>query len=297
MAEAPTLEQFNLRTGRILSPDSAVVLLEDPVIAAEDIPYTVIAIWKRGNPEWYRGSIEHDGISAAVIPPIADREKQLVIVGPSGKSTVMDSKAVTPGVIREDYDFSAVAAPIEGSAVAVGINGSVNRLIDRDRWADLSRQEVVNEVLEGVCAYPQGGFLVCGWSGLIAHFDGKQVERCETGTNVILTGILCDESGEIHACGQRGTILRGTKDALARLDLAETEDFWSIVRYQEMIYVSSTTALYRLRDDDTLELVKFEDEVIPSSFYHLDVYQDTHLLSVGMKDAVLYDGSTWTRIL
>jgi hypothetical protein len=296
MAEAPTVEQFNLRTGRILNPDAAVILLEDPVIAAEDIPYTVIAIWKRGNPEWYRGSIEQNGVSIAVVPPIGDREKQLVIVGTSGKSTVMDSKGVTPGIIRQDYDFSA-AALIEGSAVAVGINGSVNRLIDRDRWADLSQQDVVNEVLEGVCPYPQGGFLVCGWSGLIAHFGGKSVERCETGTNVILTGAICDESGEIHACGQRGTILRGTKDALVKLELPETEDFWSIVRYQGKIHVASTNALYRLRDDDTLELVKFEDEVIPTSFYHLDVYQDTHLLSVGMKDAVIFDGSAWTRIL
>jgi len=295
MAEAPSLEQFNLRTGRILNPDSAVVLLEDPVIAAQDVPYTVIAIWKRGHDDWYRGSIEHDGISAAIIPPIRDREKQLVIVGPSGKCTVMDSKAVTLGTIREDYDFSSVAC-VEGSAVAVGINGSVNRMLDRDAWSDLSHPDV-SEVLEGICPYPKGGFLVSGWNGLVAHYDGKNVERCETGTNVILTGILCDDTGEIFACGQRGTIVRGTKDALAPLDLSMSEDFWSIVRYQESIYVASTTGLYRLIDDDTLELVKFGDVVIPTTFYHLDVYQDTHLLSVGMKDAVLFDGTEWTRIL
>ncbi|WP_265594407.1 hypothetical protein [Haloferula sp. BvORR071] len=296
MAEAPSPDQFNLRTGRILNPDSVVLLLEDPVIAEEQVPYTLIGIWKRGQEEWYRGSVQHDGISAAVIPPIADREKQLVIVGPSGKCTVMDSKAVTTDIIRKDYDFSAVAC-IEGSAVAVGINGSVNRMIDRAVWSDLSNPEV-DEILEGICPYPPGGFLVCGWNGLVAHYQGKSVDRCETGSNAILTGITCDEDGLIHACGQRGTIIRGTKDALTRIDLPSVvEDFWSIVRYQGRIHVASNTALYRLKDDDSLELVKFEGEVIPTSFYHLDVFQDTHLLSVGMKDAALFDGTGWTRVL
>jgi hypothetical protein len=75
------------------------------------------------------------------------------------------------------------------------------------------------------------------------------------------------------------------------------EDFWSIAKFQGNVYVSSITALYQLVDDESLELVEFDDEVIPTSFYRLDTYEDSLLLSVGQKDAVLFDGKAWTRIL
>ena len=132
----------------------------------------------------------------------------------------------------------------------------------------------------------------------MAHYEGKNVERFESGTNVILTDIICDQDGEVLTCGQNGTIVRGVKNALKPLNLEGiTDDFWSITRFQGEVYVSSITALYRLVDDQTLELVKFDGEEIPTSFYHLDTYGDSLLLSVGQKDAVLFDGNEWIRIL
>jgi hypothetical protein len=116
--------------------------------------------------------------------------------------------------------------------------------------------------------------------------------------DVILTSIICDKEGEIFACGQKGVILRGTKDSLRPLNLEGiTDDFWSIAKFRGEVYVSSTTALYKLVDDETLELVKYSGEEIPTSFYHLDTYEDSHMLSVGQKDAVLFDGEEWVRIL
>ncbi len=287
-----SLEELVARTGKIVERDRIFLLLEDPELAEQDIPHAAVAIWQPDK-EIVRASIEHNAISIAVNPVT----REIVMVGSGGRFTVTGGgKKTVTGTIREDYDFSK-AAYADDSIIAVGIAGSVFRMTGRETWKDISRPEV-DEILEAACSFPDGGFLVCGWNGLVAHYTERGVERCDTGSNVILTSLICDESGEILACGQRGTIVRGAKDALAPLDLeGVTEDFWSIARFQGEIYVASMNALYRLADDETLQLVKFEDEVIPTSFYHLDVFEDTHLLSVGMSDAVLFDGAEWTRIL
>ena len=181
--------------------------------------------------------------------------------------------------------------------MAVGIIGGIYRMKDPHTWEELSNPSVTAN-LEAVCEDPSGGFLACGWDGLVAHYEGGSVEQLESGTNVILTDIICDDGGEIFACGQRGIILRGTKGALRPLNVEGIiEDFWSIAKFQGDVYVSSITALYKLVDDENLELVKFDDKVIPTSFYRLDTYEDSLLLSVGQKDAVLFDGKAWTGIL
>jgi hypothetical protein len=293
-ATPPPLAELVGRTGKIVDPNLVYVLLEDPVLARESFPHATVLLWQPEK-DPIRFSVEHNALAIAVTPGGAGVRK-VVLVGADGAYSLVFGGKVESGIIVED-DALAAAACIEGAAMAVGIVGGVYRMRGDHTWETLHHPDVT-ENLSALCAYPRGGFLVSGWNGLVAHYHGKQVERCETGTNAILTGIICDESGGIVACGQGGTIVRGTKDALAPLDLPGiSEDFWSIARFQGEIYVASSNALYRLVDDENLQLVKFEDEVIPTTFYHLDVFEDTHLLSVGMKDAVLFNGTEWTRIL
>jgi hypothetical protein len=214
----------------------------------------------------------------------------------TGKYTAVVDGSVVSGIIVDEGALASTDV-IRGSVMAVGIIGGRYRMKDPHTWEDLSKASVTAN-FEAVCEYPSGGLLVCGWDGLVAHYDGGSVERLESGTNVILTDIICDGNGGILACGQRGIILRGTKGALGPLNLEGiVEDFWSIAKFQGDVYVSSITALYKLCENERLELVEFDDEVIPASFYRLDTYEDALLLSVGQKDAVLFDGKAWTRIL
>jgi hypothetical protein len=290
----PSLEELKIRTGAIVDPNLIYLLMEDPVLAEQDVPHTTVAIWQPSK-QWIRASLDYDGISIAVTPGDPGVRK-VVIVGSTGKCTVIVGGKAMPGVIK-DEDGLASANYVHGSVIAVGILGGVYRMQDRNSWEDLTNNSV-EENLSAVCVHPSDGFLVCGWQGLMALYDRGTVERLESGTNVILASVICDNDGEIIACGQNGTIVRGSKDALKRLDLGRiTVDFWSIVKFQGEIYVSSTTELYKLVDDDTLELITFDGEVIPTSFYHLDTYEDSLMLSVGQKDAVLFDGEEWTRIL
>lgn len=294
MTNPPPLEELDIRTGAIADLSSVYLLMEDPVLAEQDIPYTTVGIWQSGE-DWIRGSLDYNGISVMVMPYDPEVER-VVIVGNTGKCTLIEDDQITPGIIK-DEDALASVNHVHGSVIATGILGGLYRMQHADSWEALTHKDV-RENLSAACAHPSGGILACGWRGLIALYNGGEVERIESGTNVILTDVICDQDGELFACGQRGTIVRGHKDALKPLELEGiTDDFWSIAKFQGELYVASTIALYRLVDDETLELVKFAGEAIPTSFYHLDTYQDSLMLSAGQKDAVLFDGKEWTRIL
>jgi len=295
MANRPNLDQLEIRTGLIVNPNMITLLIEDRVLAQKDIPYTEIAVWQNGR-DWHRSSVNYNGVSAAVFPGKPGVNRQLVIVGDTGRFTELSGGAGTEGVIKDEHSMAAVSL-VHGSIMAVGIVGGVFRMTSKTTWEDLTDPRVEQNI-EAICGHPSGGFVVSGWEGLVALYGDADVERIETGTNVILTDIICDEKGEIVVCGQRGTLVRGTTDSLVPLRFAGiTEDFWSVAKFQGEVYVASTTALYRVVDDSTLELITFEGEEVATSFYHLDTYQDSLMLSVGQKDAVLYDGNAWTRIL
>jgi len=295
MTNAPSLDKSELRTGRIIDQDTIVLLLELSAAAERDIPHTGIAIWQRFQ-DWKKLRLDYNGIDVTPIPGQSGSEPSFVIIGDTGKYTAVLGGSSVSGIIAEE-DALAAANVIRTSVMAVGITGGVYRMKDPHTWEQLGNPLVTTN-LEAVCEYPSGGFLVCGWEGLVAHYEGESVQRLESGTNVILTDIICDDGGEIFACGQRGIILRGAMGALRPLNLEGIiEDFWSITKFREDVYVSSITALYKLVDDEKLELVEFDGDGIPVSFYHLHACEDSLLLSVGQKDAVVYDGKDWTRIL
>ena len=293
----PSLEELEIRTGALVDPNLLYLLLEDHSLAEQDTAHTVVGVWQRGK-DWITASLNYNAISVAVKPG-APGVRQVVIVGNSGNSgnfTVSAGGKATTGEIDDETELAS-ASYVNEAVMAVGIVGGVYRMKDASSWEDLTDKRV-EENIEAVCGHPSGAFVVCGWQGLVAVYENGGVERIETGTNVILTDIICDDKGEIVVCGQRGTVLRGTTDALVPLQLAGiADDFWSVAKFQGEVYLASTTALYRLVDNSTLELVPFEGEEIPTSFYHLNTYEDSLMLSVGQKDAVLFDGNEWTRIL
>jgi hypothetical protein len=295
MKDEPSLEKSEIRTGDIVDLNTVILLLEFIPVAQRDIPHTIVAIWRRTQ-DWVKARLDYNGIDVAPLPGPSGPDPRFVIIGNTGKYTaVMDGPPVS-GVIVEEDALASVSL-VQGSVLAVGILGGIYRMKDSRTWEDLTNKSI-EENLSAVCAYPDGGLLVCGWGGLMVLYNGDNVERIETGTNVILTSIICDEDGEIFACGQRGVILRGTKNSLKPLDLeGVADDFWSIVKFRGDIYVCSTIALYKIVDNVSLELVRFEGEEIPTSFYHLRTYENSLMLSVGQRDALLFDGNDWMRIL
>lgn len=98
----------------------------------------------------------------------------------------------------------------------------------------------------------------------------------------------------MYACGQLGTLLRGRHGNWEIIDHTDTDDdFWSLAWFKEALYVSSSTAVYTLRNG-RLQAVDFGDDV-PDGCFHLSA-GDGVLWSIAAKDVFAFDGASWTRI-
>ncbi|HEX5244275.1 MAG TPA: hypothetical protein VFW23_13515, partial [Tepidisphaeraceae bacterium] len=115
-----------------------------------------------------------------------------------------------------------------------------------------------------------------------------------TPTNLILTRVVCGGDGNVYACGQVGTLIRGRKAKWELIQHGATEnDFWGLAWFGGSLYVATSKALYRL-EGNALTRVPIGPD-IPGSYYHLkSAYGE--LWSIGPKDVMLFDGKNWTRI-
>lgn len=296
MSDIPSLANLSIRTGRIIAPTMILLLLENLTLVEQDIPYTELAFWLKDK-DWHLSSLDYNGISAATQLSEDKKSYRAIILGDSGDYSEITIGDISKNRISNGQGMASVSF-IHNKVVAVGIRGKIFDISDISTYSELSTQEN-NQNIEASCEYISESFLVCGWKGLIALYNNdNSIEQLDSGTNVILTDITCDENGEILACGQKGTIIRGYKNSLRPLFLDDvTVDFWSIRKFKGKIYIASTTALYELSEDENLELVRFPGDEFPTSFYHLDTFEDSLMLSAGQKDAVLFDGKNWNRIL
>ena len=207
MLKVPSLEKYSIRTGCIVDENMLLLLLEDIELADEGLPYSGLAFWLRDK-DWHLSRIDYDGISAKVISG-SPTSRKTIVVGDSGDFSELMKGKVRHGVIKDGKGIASVKN-IRGTVIAVGVLGKVFHMSDSGEWDDL-RDKLIEENLESCCEYPSGGFLVCGWQGTIAHYNNGVVEKFESGINVNLTDIVCDNNGKIFSCGQKGTIVCGQK--------------------------------------------------------------------------------------
>jgi hypothetical protein len=126
------------------------------------------------------------------------------------------------------------------------------------------------------------------------RYDGHIWQQLQSPTNLILTDVCCAEDGNVYACGQAGTLLRGRNDTWDVIDHgATTEDFWSVVWIHGALYLSTMLGIFVLRDD-ALQMINMGDDHA-STYYHLSAADDV-LWSIGAKDLMAFDGTTWSRV-
>jgi hypothetical protein len=111
-------------------------------------------------------------------------------------------------------------------------------------------------------------------------------------TNVVLHRVRVVKPDLAFACGQLGALFRWTGTAWQQIDHgATTDDLWGMEWYQESLYVASTSAVYRLVDNDTLDEVDMKLGDGRTSA-HLNA-NDGVLWSFGPKNLSWTDGSSW----
>ncbi len=146
---------------------------------------------------------------------------------------------------------------------------------------------------ESVDGFAEDDIYAVGWKGEIWRFDGSAWELQPSPTNVLLTAVCCAPNGCVYAGGREGLLLSGRGN---RWDVVDTgslrADFWSIVWFDEVLYLSGMQGLFRLWKGQ----VEFVDPGLgPSSFNTLAVEAGT-LWSIGATDVLVFDGRHWQRI-
>jgi hypothetical protein len=282
---------FNLRAGALHSREDVLIAAGLARLDDEHTAHTVILKWS-GTLPWYGTPLNW---SAASCSAMADPSRRFCLLGIDGEFGIVQGnefgESHTSGTSL--YGLTSVGQSI----YAVGAVGQVLRSRDGRSWEQLAHARQVGAgLLEAVAVYTPNEVYAVGADGAIVLLRPTQAERIDSPTNLVLSGICRGPDNLLYACGQKGVILHGREHRWTVIDHGVTmEDLWGICAFQGRIYVASTHFLYELHAN-TLEAVRFQHDP-PRTFCKLSTAGDDTLLSVGQRDAFLFDGREWTRLI
>lgn len=189
---------------------------------------------------------------------------------------------------------------IDGSVFAVGMGRAVYERDAPNRWTASGRgAEPPADHFEltgfrSICGVDRSNMFAVGFEGEIWQFDGHRWFSVDSPTNMRLdcARVL---GGQVYACGAAGVIARGRDgrwEAIVQDITRET--LWSMAVFDSKLFLADRGSVYRLTEDLVLEPVDFGLSAAVSTAY-LDA-STLELWSVGWKDILCYDRSSWRRI-
>lgn len=297
---------FSFVTGVVRYHDLAYLASVSDEMQANRVDHTYITEWDAGT--WRVGDddddIQHWSVVAGTLVHLP--LEQALFLGAGGQVICTGS-----GDTHEEQlpnDESAIAGrgemrgvcAVEGVAYACGMDRQVYRRHDENDWRAMdtgARPAAEDEQIVGfetIAGFSSSEIYAAGWGGEIWAYDGKRWQPQVSPTNLVITALCCAEDGYLYACGQLGTLLRGRHTNWEVIEHGDSDDdFWSLAWFKGALYVSSSTAIYKLQNGH-LQTVDFGDDE-PDNCFHLSA-ADGVLWSIAAKDVFAFDGSLWQRI-
>jgi len=301
---SPKQEGCSYVTGAVRYTDLVYFGLVTDEMASHKLDHSLFVEWDGGV---WRGSnlapVKWTTVGATVVNVPS---QQALFLGYWGEVLCLGS-----GDVHEEKIQSALGSPaergpmrgirsIDGKAYAVGMYRQVYRRDSSNVWTCID-QAVRPQAQEGrvvsfetIDGFSAQEIYAAGRQGEIWGSDGRDWNKFDSPTNLILTNICCAGNETAYICGQRGTLVRGRYDRWEIIEQSVTEeDFWGIAWYDGKLYLSTMRFVYTL-EDGNLKQVEFGGDV-PETCFHLSA-ADGVLWSIGAKDVFSYDGSKWTRV-
>lgn len=295
--------RFSFLDGVIVDSDTIRVIGVEDDRAQREIPHGLIMT--RRNDQW-RAVEVGERLVACTTTDVLDYA--FIAVAESGREVDIGNNVLRQEVVAVGTDsptsngpLTAVQGWASGAVFCVGTARQVYRKTGNATWdrVDQTCKSEDPDVRSTSAFLAVDGFApneayAAGWDGEIWRFDGSGWRPMDSPTNVALHGIHCAADGWVYACGQGGTLLQGRDSDWRVIDQSDTEeDLRSIRLFDGVLYTSSVNLIYKWGNNG-LAVVKMKSPVATAGRLHAAGKQ---MLSVGLKDVVIFDGRDWHRIV
>ncbi|OPA84754.1 hypothetical protein BFW86_23670 [Pseudomonas fluorescens] len=299
----PRFSGLSIGTGVVRYSDLCYVMATDDISISEGSTGSIL--FSLDCEEWGADNVPWLACSGTVCHVPIERYLALGTDGSveaSGGGTVIKESIASCGTDpKKRGPLREIRGIAKGRAYAVGTCRQAYVREDEDQWRCIDQSAQVGDTpitdtsFESIDGFSEQEIYTVGWEGEIWQYDGARFTQQNSPTNLALYKVRCAPDGFVYACGQLGTLLRGRNDQWEMIEHESTEeDLWGMEVFDGQLYVSSTHFVYRL-EDGKLKPVDFGDDV-PLTCYHLSA-ADGIMWSIGPKDVMQFDGSTWTRCL
>jgi len=137
-----------------------------------------------------------------------------------------------------------------------------------------------------------GRLLAAGLFGEIWLFENRLWRKLDSPTNVKLEAVRW-VGDVVFIAGAAGVILYGQPDALRIFqDPGVKETFWSIEWFQGRLYLATNKGIIYVFEEDRI-LPLAQSPSMSTGWLHS---ADGRLLSVGVRDAWIFDGNSWVEL-
>jgi len=296
-------ESHSLFDGVILGKDSYLFIGVEDARAEEPNSHGII--WKYRSGHW--NSVEiNETLVSCTFTEIDDY--YFVSIAETGKEFLIGDGGVRQNVIATGPHSPASNGPLTNvncvagcDILAVGAARQVYRKVGIGDWVRQDQtckpeqpKDRARVAFLSVDGFSAVDVYAVGWDGQIWHFDGNVWVQIDSPTNMMLFSVRCCSNGDVYACGQNGIILRERNSTWSILEQTETlESLRDIEEFGGKLYLCSNDILYVIQED---ELIPEFADYQARSFGKLKA-TDQVLLSIGLKDAAVFDGHAWQQLL
>ncbi|QDH68705.1 beta propeller repeat protein [Marilutibacter alkalisoli] len=285
--------------GGIFSGGQGALAISIDEMNARDVPNTIFISWNGTTLKPLGRKLVHTKFLGM------DPERGgIVAVGEYGDCIAISaSGTLTQESISSSGSEPATRGPLRsgtcvgGAIVVVGMDRQVYLRRPGGTWstleAGLSPDREAGAGYEAVTAFSPREMYAAGWGGELVAFDGRQWRSVASPTDRIIVSLAVGADGQVYGCGRNGLIVRGRHDEWEVLDKDVADDFWSVAWFQEALYLSSARGIYKLHGDS---IVPVDVSVTAAETFHALSSSANALWSIGPKDVIAFDGSSWTRI-
>ncbi|WP_341317007.1 hypothetical protein WN982_37475 [Paraburkholderia sp. IMGN_8] len=292
---------FSFVTGAIRQKEIAYLLLSTDEASSLKIPLTGIVQWK---PDAWADGGEVEWLAAGTAIARQPLE-QLCVVGEFGKVLMIGSGDRHEERIGKGKTAPENRGPLRGvraigdHVYCVGMSRQAWRRDAVDLWTEvdngfppITEDEIVG--FEAVDGFSETDIYACGWDGEIWHYDGSAWSRKDSPVNTVLVDICCAGDGNVYACGRNGLLIRGNGNQWEVVDLAGfSDDIWSLAWFNRRLFVATFEYLLTLGKNG-LDVLDMGDDPARTCY---DLVTGAGMLwSIGAKDVMSFDGTTWSRI-